>query len=507
MKKNNMKRRVLIVDDEVLVRIGIRHSIDWESCNFVIAGEASDGIECLRLTEQIQPDVIILDINMPNMDGIEVLKRIKEIGFPVKVIILTCYNELEYARKAMKYGASDYVLKTTINEDGLLNALNDLVFDDNEKDVRDDIINQQEMIKSVLHGFVVDTNKLLIRPNNLFCIGIKILDIQEVKERYVGKKEDFFEVSLLSLIKQVLTGIEESIIIQVETDMICVYLSFSLCKSSSECFIRIRQIAERLSWMLQQYMALNIRIGVSKVHYNFDDIKKSYNETCQAILEGIFKPEKIVFYYEENESNKFENEKKELEKELKKFVLDRRYEECLERIQEYYKVIQYLKGDALQTSLHFLEELVYLIDNVENEVLNSEDNLLLIDDFGEIREVVDNKIKSHIKSSDNYLINNAIYYLKEHYKEQISLGRLAEYMELSESYVSRLFNKETGINISSYINSLRITEAKNLLKNTNMKIYEIASETGYSSTTVFHIAFKKSEGITPAEYRNIYSCS
>ena len=347
----------------------------------------------------------------------------------------------------------------------------------------------------------------LIRPNNLFCIGIKILDIQEVKERYVGKKEDFFEVSLLSLIKQVLTGIEESIIIQVETDMICVYLSFSLCKSSSECFIRIRQIAERLSWMLQQYMALNIRIGVSKVHYNFDDIKKSYNETCQAILEGIFKPEKIVFYYEENESNKFENEKKELEKELKKFVLDRRYEECLERIQEYYKVIQYLKGDALQTSLHFLEELIYLIDNVENEVLNSEDNLLLIDDFGEIREVVDNKIKSHIKSSDNYLINNAIYYLKEHYKEQISLGRLAEYMELSESYVSRLFNKETGINISSYINSLRITEAKNLLKNTNMKIYEIASETGYSSTTVFHIAFKKSEGITPAEYRNIYSCS
>lgn len=144
---------------------------------------------------------------------------------------------------------------------------------------------------------------------------------------------------------------------------------------------------------------------------------------------------------------------------------------------------------------------------MENEVLNSEDNLLLIDDFGEIREVVDNKIKSHIKSSDNYLINNAIYYLKEHYKEQISLGRLAEYMELSESYVSRLFNKETGINISSYINSLRITEAKNLLKNTNMKIYEIASETGYSSTTVFHIAFKKSEGITPAEYRNIYSCS
>lgn len=500
-----MKRRVLIVDDEVLVRIGIRHSVDWESCNFVIVGEASDGIECLRLIQQLQPDVIILDINMPNMDGIEVLKRIKEIGFSVKVIILTCYNELEYARKAMKYGASDYVLKTTINEDGLLNALNDLVFDDNEKDIRGDIVNQQEMIKGILQGLMTDTDKLIIRPNNLFCIGIKVLEIQEVKERYIGKKEDFFEVSLSSLIRQVLTGIEESIIVQVGTDMVCVYLSFSLNRSSSECFIRIRQIAERLSWTLQQYMALNIRIGVSKIHYSFDDIKKSYNETCQAILEGIFKPEKKVFYYEENENNKFENEKKELEKELKKFVLDRRYGECLERIQEYYKVMQSLKGDTLQTSLFFLEELVYLIDNVENEVSHSTDNLFPGDTFDKIRRFVDDKIKSHIKTSDNYLINKAICYLKEHYKEQISLGRLAEYMELSESYISRLFNKETGINISSYIGSLRITEAKNLLKNTNMKIYEIASATGYSSTTVFHIAFKKSEGITPAEYRNTYS--
>ena len=497
-----MKRRVLIVDDEVLVRIGIRHSVDWESCNFTIIGEASDGIKCLRMMEQYQPDVIILDINMPNMDGIEVLKRIKEIGFQGKVIILTCYNELEYARKAMKYGASDYVLKTTINEDGLLNALNDLVFDDRENAVLEDTRNQQDIIKSILQGDMADTSGLLIKPNNLFCIRMKILHIQEVKERYVGKREDFFEVSLLSLVKQVLTGIEESAIIPIDADKVGVYLSFSSLKSSAECFIRIRQIVERLSWALQQYMALNIRIGVSKIHYSFDDIKKSYDETYKAMLEGIVKPEKKVFYYEEDRNINNENEKRTLERIIKNFVLERRYEECLEKIKEYYNITQSSKGEELQKSLSFLNELVYLIDNVENEASHVENNFMKVDTFDKIKKLVDDKIKSHIKSSDNFLINKAIVYLKEHYKEQVSLSNLSEYMELSESYVSRLFNRETGINISSYINSLRIAEAKKLLKNTNMKVYEIASEIGYSSTTVFHIAFKRLEGITPAEYRN-----
>ena len=124
-------RRVLIVDDEVLVRIGIKHSIAWEQNGFELIGEASDGKEALEMIQKLAPDIVILDINMPVLNGIEVLRELKEQKYKGKVIVLTCFNEIEYARSAMKYGASDYVLKTTLNTDELLNALLDLEFDDN----------------------------------------------------------------------------------------------------------------------------------------------------------------------------------------------------------------------------------------------------------------------------------------------------------------------------------------------------------------------------------------
>lgn len=123
-------RRVLIVDDEVLVRIGIKHSIAWEQNGFELIGEASDGKEALEMIQKLAPDIVILDINMPVLNGIEVLRELKEQKYKGKVIVLTCFNEIEYARSAMKYGASDYVLKTTLNTDELLNALLDLEFDD-----------------------------------------------------------------------------------------------------------------------------------------------------------------------------------------------------------------------------------------------------------------------------------------------------------------------------------------------------------------------------------------
>ena len=116
-------RRVLIVDDEVLVRIGIKHSIAWEQNGFELIGEASDGKEALEMIQKLAPDIVILDINMPVLNGIEVLRELKEQKYKGKVIVLTCFNEIEYARIAMKYGASDYVLKTTLNTDELLNAL------------------------------------------------------------------------------------------------------------------------------------------------------------------------------------------------------------------------------------------------------------------------------------------------------------------------------------------------------------------------------------------------
>ena len=115
---------------------------------------------------------------------------------------------------------------------------------------------------------------------------------------------------------------------------------------------------------------------------------------------------------------------------------------------------------------------------------------------------LDSVIPEKTDQSTNWLVRRACDYIREHYRQDISLSDIAAYLELSESYASRIFNKHMGKNIPAYINQLRIEEARELLKNTNKKIYEVATEVGYTSTTAFHMAFKKQEGITPIEYRN-----
>ncbi len=138
------KVKVLIADDEVLVRIGVIHAIDWEKNGFEIVGEATDGESCLRLAERLQPDLIVLDINMPGMNGIQVLQKLKEQHFLGKVIMLTCYDEFEYVREAMRGGASDYVLKAGMNETGLLDAVKRLEYDKKREKVQSRIRNRRQ---------------------------------------------------------------------------------------------------------------------------------------------------------------------------------------------------------------------------------------------------------------------------------------------------------------------------------------------------------------------------
>lgn len=138
------KVKVLIADDEVLVRIGVIHAIDWEKNGFEIVGEATDGESCLRLAERLQPDLIVLDINMPGMNGIQVLQKLKEQRFLGKVIMLTCYDEFEYVREAMRGGASDYVLKAGMNETGLLDAVKRLEYDKKGEKVQSRIRNRRQ---------------------------------------------------------------------------------------------------------------------------------------------------------------------------------------------------------------------------------------------------------------------------------------------------------------------------------------------------------------------------
>lgn len=265
-------RRVLIVDDEVLVRIGIKHSITWDQNGFELIGEASDGKEALEMIQKLAPDIVILDINMPVLNGIEVLRELKEQKYKGKVIVLTCFNEIEYARSAMKYGASDYVLKTTLNTDELLNALLDLEFDDNNSNEpltlpSREKMSEEEAVTRILEGYESDFQSKKLKASNLYCILVKIEQLSEVLDRYKEKKPDFFYTSLHSMIGQVVAGQKECVYIQYKPNRCVIFLSFSGQPSTQECYLKIRAIVNHLAQVLKEYLALCIHIGVSSPLY------------------------------------------------------------------------------------------------------------------------------------------------------------------------------------------------------------------------------------------------
>lgn len=509
------KRSVLIVDDEVLVRIGIRHSVDWEKNGFQIVGEASDGDECLRLVERLCPDVIILDINMPKVNGIEVLKTLKQQKYRGKVIILTCYEELEYARKAMKYGAVDYVLKTTINEEGLFHALKELEFEEEQEERKEanpleastaKDRSEKECFIRLLTGYPVSLENSVIKPAHIYCIAVKIRHLEEVLARYSDKKQDYFHTTLESMLEQALAGQKECVFIQYKPDMILIFLSFSFLPGTQECLLKIRQIANHLSVVLRDYMALTTRIGISTPKYKRESIPEAYQEALWAIEEGMIFPDRQIFYYEQGERKQQEPLMKQQEKEMEALVVERSYQEALEKAESWFESIRRQKGAGISSRREFLAGLLRLIKSLEQVDENIEEAFRQAETLDEMETVVYRVFSQYIageeRGEQHYLIKKAGEYLALHYKEPITLGDLAAYMELSESYTSRLFNREMGMNIAAYVNDLRIEEAKKLLLNTNQKIYEIADEVGYASTTAFHIAFKKSEGMTPAEFRN-----
>lgn len=505
-----MKRSksVLIVDDEVLVRIGIRHSLDWEKHGFVLAGEASDGEECMEWVARCRPDVILLDVRMPKMDGIQVLKKLKEKKYRGKVIILTCYEELAYARSAMKYGAADYVLKTTLNENGLLNALEELEFEEEDPisaGLPFGLATEEEVVMKALNGYPVSLKDISLRPNHLYGISVVIRRLPQVLKRYEGNEEDFFHSSFQSILRQAFNSQRECICIQYRPDMAVIFLSFSGLSSGQDSRLKVRGLAGHLARVLKEYMELEIVIGISSPKYQVSQLKTAFDEAVWALEKSFVCPDKEIFYFEPLDFGKWEKGLRLLERQMEEAVLDRDYEEAGEKSEGYFEMIRRSGGFKISERKRFLGGLMKLAQGLERDY-DSVEEAQSWETLDEWETAVYGTFSRYLKKDEggegNYLIKKAKEYLEDHFTQGVTLSGLAKYMELSESYTSRLFNKGMGMNISAYVNNLRVEKAKSRLLHSNCKIYEIASEVGYSSTTAFHTAFKKCTGITPAEFRN-----
>ncbi len=319
--------RVVIVDDEAIVRIGLKSMINWEKHGFQIVGEASNGQKGLDLIREEKPDITFVDIKMPVVDGIEMIKSSMELNHTTKFIVLSSYDDFDLVKKAMKLGAEDYLLKLELEANDLIETLTEVTrkldeeFEEEErqKKTKQIFINNKEIIQEkiffqLMSGTLTEQSDIEhkkssldmnIDEGNLLCILVK-LSYSENKSLYHKDDIEMFTVSINSIIKEIVNDIFEGYSFKWKDDEFIAVFSYK----NDELAIRqknINNLTERLNQMLQKYFNVYVSIGLSNEFSGLVNIIHAYQEAALAVRYSFFiGNNKTIRYSEIGDRNNFE---------------------------------------------------------------------------------------------------------------------------------------------------------------------------------------------------------
>ena len=519
--------KILIADDEMLVRAGLKSSINWESENFSIVGEADNGEKALNMVAELKPDILLLDINMPIMNGIEVLKELKNRKETCKVIVLSCHDEFEYVKDAMRYGATDYILKHKIEAESIINIIKEVRHTieaekrehDKEGSTRAEIASTHEkndFLCKLLKGYQFKEDELKRQLNtlgislnrkNILCILFEVEKYLEVLGRYNGYEKELFQLSIENISKEILSNIRESEFLIKDDNLYVILLSNIQETSEQNIYQNTISIIKRFENTFKKYLNVDLIFAVSEIYNDLNNSEKAFKKASMALTQKFLFPEYDCFFVNNiNFRSPFcvntlinvddiLSDKIGLESAINNLI----------SVLEGFKTDKYVDIKLLKT---FLSRIIY---SMTSKFLEDEDLLINEDLWKSINDVIGylKRLKEKCASMQdasgemsNYLVREAVAYTNKNYEKDISLKLLADNLGVSESYISRLFNKKINMTVSNYINLKRIEKAKELLRNTTLKNYEIAEKVGYKNHIHYNIVFKKLNNCTPSEYRN-----
>lgn len=514
---------VLFVDDEMIVRVALNSIVNWSKTEFNIVGTVSNGKEALEFIESNQVSLVVTDLKMPEMDGIELVKRLYESKYEGKIIILTSYGEFEYARQAIRYGVSDYLLKATFTESTLLEAMRDAVknltfVDENEINDTMDCFEEEEVRRMLQnYDYSLELSKeplqssyvpyyIFMREKNNGCEGGR-------KTENKGTKE-----MLASLIQEVVMDKDNYRTIAISNQEAILICKLFVKKASSK-ENPLEHVFMKLRNSVRIYM--NTDIGIVKCD------SFSTKEQMQVVLRKGLDISKMTFYegYQSvltqelsgiyiNELNKSSYE---TILEICSWVLKGQMDKAIEIAADTLHALKTNKIKLNQSSdfikrmfqCFFLTWSFYfdnqytILDDLTiqyNSANTIEEYIKVIKSF--IKEISESpiKVKSSFYRSD---IRNIMEYIKMHSKEKILLSDLARVVNFTESYISRLFKNEVGMNLLSYINMQKMEQAMLALLDKNVLVKEVANQLGYEEQSYFNKMFNKYFGKNPSDMQSI----
>ena len=529
--------KIFLVEDEVVIRNGIKNSIDWEKEGYEFVGEAGDGELAYPLILKEKPDILLTDIKMPFMDGLELSAAVKKELPDIKIIILSGYNDFDFAQKGIEIGITNYLLKP-ISAEELLRAIGE---------VADKICKELEE-KEILRRYEEDLQGNIVYEKQDFLTRIltENMSLTEIldagRELGMDLSAGIYNVILFKLINY---GEPE-----LQQQLVSAYMSVKSCMESMPgvyCFQRdvkgwaflllaqdekeltnlTEECKEKLVETLKEFPDVEYFGGIGKSITRLRKLRESFREAEKAFAgRFVAKMNQIATWEELHGKDGDEPEVKGLgsmqenRKLIEKFLRNGTSEEVDSFVATYFDEIlgenvksmmmrQYVLMDIYISIVSFGKEMEIPEQDIQREcgdVKEIPDNIYSVEAMLEyVRKMIGGMVRLRDGSSkDRYrdVIGAAKSYMNEHYmSDEISLGNVASSVGMSSSYFSSIFGQETGKTFVEYLTNIRMEKAKELLMCSNKKTSEIGFDVGYKDSHYFSSIFKRTQGCSPKEYR------
>ena len=540
--------KIFLAEDEVVVRETIKRMIPWEELGFELVGEAADGEMALPLLIRQQPDLLITDIKMPFMDGLTLARLAKKEIPGLKVVILSGYDDFNYAKQAIGIGVEDYLLKP-ITKNALIERLSEIrsryehektqkeYYEKFQREMQAYEKNSSRDFFEALVGGSMDMMEVYKRAEKL---GLDIVAeaynvlifTMNCDEDFSGQRDEYssWEAESLELLENFFAGHSSAMLFRSNIFSYGVLLKGqreTIEENTRACVDEIRKILSRQDGRREWFLAVGQSVD------RLSQIQKSYHTASRAFSQRYLYDENIL-YYDEMETMEHPGGQAETEDNaylqkvdvnalnpaiLQKFLSNGLQEETENFVKDYFYAI----GQEPMESLVFRN---YVILNVRFSVISfikglgcdtnemeSADTEEVLAESGKnmesaiayAKKMISQAIAIRDQNSGNKnrsILKTAVDFIDSHYMdEEISLNTVANVANVSSNHFSALFSQNMGQTFIEYLTTLRMNKAKELLRCTGMRSSEIAGEIGYKDAHYFSYLFKKTQGMTPSDYR------
>lgn len=520
--------KTLIVDDDFLVRSYLKTLNAWERTGYEIVQDVRDGEEALKVMEETEIDLVITDISMPLMDGIQLIQEIKKQFPDPYIIVLSCHDDFDYVKEAMRLGANEYVLKNTLDEDTLYRLLVESTIhieskkeESQGKELKKKLIKmgshaiKYHFFNEILSGKLTGEERERRRNeagihgefHNSAVINMFMLNWNELGSNWLPLEAEQYSQSFLSTLVQNMERLlhkdsEDIEIIYLGAGIFCCFLDLSSMRRSSIMRQRLTSVAS-VCFRCCQQEPYEFGVGVSNICVGEKGMIQAYQQ-AREMLKLSFYSENDVLYYdcriqvatempysaeelcEQIGQIKAGRKREELSKAFHKILLD-----CKKNHVEGREIIKWMKR---------LDEKAGIFHTVEyyNRICSMKQLEEALKQYEE--ELFAGK-KVELPDGISNVVRLAVEFIHEQYQKQISLQDVADASGVNAAYLSYLFKQEMGIGFSNYLLNCRMECAKSLLSSTNLKIKEVAAEAGFHDYHYFSKAFKKLNECSPVDYR------